>query len=63
MNLRKLKREFGPGIEVSRNRKARVVTASAAGLTYRADERAFGSEQEMAEHLRTKLPVMRIVGG
>jgi hypothetical protein len=62
MNLRRLKKEFGRGVEVevSRDRKSRTVTAVAAGLSYRAEERAFGSEREMAEHLKSKLPAIRI---
>lgn len=61
MKIKELKKEFGSGIQVSRDRRARTVTASACGLKYHADERRFKNEREMAEHLKSKLPAV-VVG-
>jgi len=63
MNLRKLKKAVGAGVELSRDRKSRTVAASAGGLSYRLGEAAFSDEREMAEHLRSKLPVMAVMPG
>ena len=60
MNLRKVKKYFAPGTEVIRQRKARLITVRSAGLSYTADETRFGSEQELAEHLNSKLPAITI---
>jgi hypothetical protein len=60
MNLKKLRAAMGVGIEVSRDRRKRVVTVQSSGLEYRADERRFGSEAELAEHLSSKLPALSI---
>ena len=60
MNLRTLRKEFGKRAAVSRDRRKREVTVSAAGLGYRADESRFGSERELAEHLKSKLPALSV---
>jgi hypothetical protein len=60
MNLRKLRREMGKGVAVSRDRKSGEARVEACGLGYRVTEAAFGSERELAAFLKSKLPVMRI---
>jgi len=63
MNLRKLRREFGSEVTVSRDRKTGTVRAQACGLGYRATESAFKDERELAEFVRSKMPVQRCGGG
>jgi hypothetical protein len=63
MNLKKLKKEFGDQVAVSRDRKRGIVTASARGLSYRAEESRFGTEHALAEHLKSKLPVLSVAPG
>lgn len=63
MNLRKLKKEFGKGFEVSRDRKLREVRVAAGGLGYTVEEKAFGTERELADYLRSKTPIMTVGKG
>ena len=59
MNLRKLKKELGKRAVVSREGRS-VVRVEACGLGYRASERAFGSELEMADYVKSKMPGLRV---
>lgn len=60
MRLQKLKREFGTGVEVRRDQKTRVVTVTAGGLGYQADERRFRDEAELAQYINSKMPMMTV---
>ena len=62
MNLRKIRREMGDQVVVTRDRKTKAVQVAANGLSYRMDERAFGNEREMAEFASSKLPALRVIG-
>ena len=64
MNVRKIKREMGGGVVVTRNAKARTVRVEACGLGYRysAGEAAFRDERELADYVRSKLPAGRAMG-
>lgn len=57
MRIRKLKKEFGRGFEVSRDRRAKVAVVAAGGLSYSVQEAAFRSEAELAQHIKSKVPV------
>ena len=59
MNLRRLKKEFGEGVQVQRGRRG-VVIATAAGLEYRAQEHRFGTERALADYVKSKMPVATI---
>ncbi len=61
MNLRKLKKEFGGQFAVTRNSRRRTTTVKAAGLTYHVDEHRFSGEREVADHMRSKMPVANIL--
>lgn len=56
MNVRTLKKQFGPGVDVSRDRKTRTVNIQSGALNYRADETQFSNEKELAEFAKSKLP-------
>ena len=60
MNLRKLKKAFGREVRVTRDRKQKITTAEAGGLSYRAHEGSFKNEGELAEYVRSKVPVALI---
>jgi hypothetical protein len=63
MNVRKLKKELGQGFQIGRDRAARRISVEAAGLRYGVEEQAFRDEAELAEHLRSKMPAMRVMPG
>jgi hypothetical protein len=60
MNLRKIRKELGGEVEVTRDRRLKLTTFKAAGLGYTAEEKFFKDEKELADYARSKVPALTI---
>jgi len=62
MNIQTLRKHL-PGARIGRasgRGKDRSISVAAAGLNYQIDPTRFASEKDLAEHLRSKIPVLTI---
>jgi len=62
MNLQRIKKQL-PGALIGRapgRRKDRPISVAVAKLSYQIDPTRFSSEDELAAHLRSKIPALTI---